>query len=896
MAGVAKDRDGNYFIAGHTRSSDLPATGFQAAMGGSNLARLGGGNYTMLRTPRPGLSDCVAAGWRNPGLLFVSTDSRIYRSADGGTTWSGPLAGLPGDGVCTSVAMDAAESGLVYASFRNGANGSLYRSVDNGATWVAVGSTGMGSIARVLVDPFDSAHVVVLAGAATWMSSDSGAHWQEIAKIFFRAVFDGGRQGIVFGIAALDGKVYRSADGGATWSVVGPLPGAWDIAPDPNRAGTVYATAQGSVYRSGDDGQTWEQAADSPYSLGLLIDPRNSSVYVSSDNLLSRTDDGGATWTPVGRAQAGVRQYVLAPDPANPAGAAVIYLGREADVDAYVAKYSPAGQLIWVTYLGGAGVDDATAIAVDSQGAVYAGGTTTSGQFPLTGGNWILPSGSGDAGLFVVKLSGDGKQLLYSSIPERVSNQSGLAGLAVDAQGSACAAFWNTVGHASMIGVPILGSFVAKLNPDGSAVTWLTDLSGGGQVNALALDAAGTAWVSGGAALWKVDSKGNASVAFGSPWGSIGTVALDATGRPVIAGTGHTTVGSLPLSSNAFQSTAPGYSPPGWGYIAIVDPGSGSVAAATLLAGEAVDVPAALGVDSQGRIIAGGSTLSASFPTRRPVQGPFNAATGFLARLNADLSDADVSTYAGDRRTFAVTGLTVDSDDNVVFVGNTMEQSNGEATGAFLAQLKIDKPAGDLRLDAVLNAGSRLASPVAPGEVVALAGDSFREDARVFFDDTPGEVAFRNWKEIRAVAPADLAEKTETRVRVEAGGQVSGSILMPVAAASPGIYTSAGLGWTFALAWDASGAQVLPQSPARAGTEVVMAVNGVPPGIPVTVMANSFYPVQVLSTEWNTRPDLPGAALVRLSLAGDLGPLPPFLSVAVPGAPPSRLVPLAVVP
>lgn len=904
VSGIARDRDGNYLIVGRTYSTDLPATGFQKSMGGSSLASLGGAGYTTLRTPRPGSSNCVAAGWKHPGTLYVSNDSRIYASSDGGATWTGPGAGLPSGGVCSSIAMDSAESGLLYVSYLVGG---VYRSTDGGLTWTRTGADQINGASKVLVDPCDSSHVVVSGGTSVWNSGDGGSTWQATASlVLYSVAFDAGRRGVLFGSNPVDGRVYRSGDGGTTWGQVNRFPGSpqygvVDIAVDPNHSGTVFAAASfAGVYRSRDDGQTWQSVSSLPGSALLAMDPRTSTFYVSNgDGSISRSVDGGTTLTRAGLAPVTPLQMALAPEPANPAGT-VLYLGQGNDADAYVAKYSPVGALLWVTYLGGSGRDEATAVSVDGQGSVFVGGITASPQFPLGGGSRHLPDPAATGGgFFVAKIAGDGGRLIYSAIvspPVSFWTPISIAGIAVDEQGAIYAGEANFVGNDRYLG-PIYSSSVLKLNPELSAIGWQSDLTKAGQMKGLAMDATGNVWAAGVGSLWKIDASGGTRQVLTMKYSVINAVTIDGMGRPVIAGVGYPGYASdLPIPPNAFQSSVTGYDPPPANYVAVIDPASGNVISSSLLAGESIDTASAIGLDSQGRILVGGATQSASFPMRQPVQGPFNASTGFLTRFNAGLIDGDVSTFAGDRRRFSVTGLTVDSEDNLIFVGNTLDQNSGEATAAFLAQLKIGASAGDLRLDAVLNAASRLASPVVAGEMVALPGDSFRDDAQVFFDDTAAQIVFHNWKEIRVIAPASLAGRSETRVRVEAGGQVSGSILMPVAAASPGIFTAGGSGWTFALAWDASGAPVLPGSPVHIGSQVVIAVNGVPPGTTPTVTTQSGNPVRVVGAERGTRPDLPSALLLRVALDDSIGPLPPFLSVSVPGATPSRFVPLAVVP
>ena len=85
--------------------------------------------------------------------------------------------------------------------------------------------------------------------------------------------------------------------------------------------------------------------------------------------------------------------------------------------DAFVAKYSPEGTLTYATYIGGSGKDFGTGIAVDSiTGDIYVTGNTNSVDFPIVNALQNTYGGgdfSGDA--FIVKLSNDGSNILYST-------------------------------------------------------------------------------------------------------------------------------------------------------------------------------------------------------------------------------------------------------------------------------------------------------------------------------------------------------------------------------------------------------------------------------------------------------------------------------------------------
>jgi uncharacterized protein (TIGR03437 family) len=84
------------------------------------------------------------------------------------------------------------------------------------------------------------------------------------------------------------------------------------------------------------------------------------------------------------------------------------------DGDAFVAKYGPSGALLWSTYLGGSGRDEAVAIALDSAANpnVYVGGSTESADFPMTAG--AIPH-CRTGGPFVAELDTNGANLLHST-------------------------------------------------------------------------------------------------------------------------------------------------------------------------------------------------------------------------------------------------------------------------------------------------------------------------------------------------------------------------------------------------------------------------------------------------------------------------------------------------
>src|SRR5207253_4820 len=103
-------------------------------------------------------------------------------------------------------------------------------------------------------------------------------------------------------------------------------------------------------------------------------------------------------------------------------------------LDAFVAKFSSTGALVWARQLGGTSFDQGTGIAVDGAGNVF-----TTGLFQGTadfdpGAGTILLTSVGSLDVFVSKLASTGA-LVYARQLGGTSNDQGL-GIAVDGSGN----------------------------------------------------------------------------------------------------------------------------------------------------------------------------------------------------------------------------------------------------------------------------------------------------------------------------------------------------------------------------------------------------------------------------------------------------------------------------
>jgi hypothetical protein len=237
--------------------------------------------------------------------------------------------------------------------------------------------------------------------------------------------------------------------------------------------------------------------------------------------------------------------------------------------DAVVSKLNSAGSgFKYSSYLGGASFDAALGIAVDETGSAYVTGSGGP-DFPTTPG--AVNTGSGG---FTTKLNVLGSGLLYSA------QGVGGADVAVDPSGSAY-----------LIG----GNLVTKLNSTGSSILYSTSIGEAGYGDAIAVDASGSAWV-----------------------------------------TGQTASPSFPTTPGAFDTTLDGIDD---AFVVKLSTG-GSPTYSTYLGGSAGELGRGIAVDSNGNAYVTGDTGGVSGPSNFPT-----TAGAFDTTFNGPGADAFLTKF-----------------------------------------------------------------------------------------------------------------------------------------------------------------------------------------------------------------------------------------------------------
>ncbi|MGD8540217.1 MAG: SBBP repeat-containing protein [Candidatus Aminicenantes bacterium] len=377
--------------------------------------------------------------------------------------------------------------------------------------------------------------------------------------------------------------------------------------------------------------------------------------------------------------------------------------------------------LIYSTYLGGSDNDEAYGIAVDSEGAAYVIGRSSSLDFPTK--NPIQGTLVGYDDAFIAKLNSSGNALVYSTYLGGSDNDEAY-GIAVDSEGAAYVT-GCTRSENFPTKNPIQGSFgggredafIAKLNSSGNALVYSTYLGGSDNDDAygIAVDSEGAAYVTGNTKstdfptkkpiqgnnggsrdvfIAKVKSSGSAlvySTYLGGSDDEYGEeIAVDSKGGAYV--TGWTRSENFP-TKNPIQGNLAG----SWDvFIAKVKSSGSALVYSTYLGGIEWDTGGGIAIDSEGATYVTGYTDSVDFPTHNSFQGS-NAGNrdAFIVKVNSSGSALVYSTYLGGSDEDGGVGIEVHSQDAAYVAGSTVSTdfplknpikwNNGGGTDVFIA-------------------------------------------------------------------------------------------------------------------------------------------------------------------------------------------------------------------
>ena len=192
-------------------------------------------------------------------------------------------------------------------------NSWLYESMDEGGSWHRLAKLGSDDgfvLDSVVVDSADPATIYVGAwnnsvDGGLWISHDRGKSWTEPVRLKgqpVHALAQAPSDSHILYAGTLEG-VFRSSDGGATWTQISP-PDSHEIheieslAVDPGNADTVYAGTWHLPWKTSDGGKTWRNIkqgliVDSDV-FSIIVDPEHShTVYLSACSGIYKSENAG---------------------------------------------------------------------------------------------------------------------------------------------------------------------------------------------------------------------------------------------------------------------------------------------------------------------------------------------------------------------------------------------------------------------------------------------------------------------------------------------------------------------------------------------------------------------------------------------------------------------------
>lgn len=254
-----------------------------------------GGRIDVL-TVHPTDQDIIYAGATNGG---------VFKTEDGGSSWEPIFDDQPYLSI-GAIAIDPVDPRIVYVGTgdRNFTGSSfigngIYKSINSGEDWEQIGLEATGVVSEIIVNPVNPDRI--------FASTLGNPHEKNT-----------------------DRGVYRSDDGGETWSsklFLSDSSGVSDLIMDPTNPSILFAAGYNRmrnyfssvvsgpavhVYKSIDNGDSWVQLEgglpdDNDCRIGLAIshtDPAEVyALYVGADNLdvkeIYKTSNGGSTWSPL---------------------------------------------------------------------------------------------------------------------------------------------------------------------------------------------------------------------------------------------------------------------------------------------------------------------------------------------------------------------------------------------------------------------------------------------------------------------------------------------------------------------------------------------------------------------------------------------------------------------
>ena len=284
----------------------------------------------------------------NPEIMYVGTASGgLWKSTSGGIKWA-PIFDKQITASVGAVAIQQSNPSVVWVGTgegnpRNSLNGGygVFKTLDGGKTWTAMGLEKTRHIHKILIDPTDPNTVYVGAIGALWgaheergvyKTTDGGKNWRRILfsnntsgvadmvmdpknpNKIIAALWDHKRDPWFFKSGGAGSGLYMTYDGGENWKKLSEkegLPkgelGRIGLAIAASKTDVIYAlieSKKNALYKSTDGGSQWKMVNDKEdignrpfYYSDIFVDPQNENRVYSVFTYVNVSEDGGKSFT-----------------------------------------------------------------------------------------------------------------------------------------------------------------------------------------------------------------------------------------------------------------------------------------------------------------------------------------------------------------------------------------------------------------------------------------------------------------------------------------------------------------------------------------------------------------------------------------------------------------------
>lgn len=218
----------------------------------------------------------------NSYILGETQYNGVYRSSNGGTSWSSATTGLSGSGSWVGPILSHPDSTTIFYTAR----GSVFKSTNWGVSWFAISSGTSGTIREMAISRSQANIMYATSGSSIYKSTNRGYTFSSVNTVTLPARTitsvnvhpDSSQVAVITYSGFGTGHIYKTTNGGSTWNnISGNLPDspandAFIYYPG-NSTSTYYTATDVGVFVTRDFGQTWGELANGlPNTVAMHLD------------------------------------------------------------------------------------------------------------------------------------------------------------------------------------------------------------------------------------------------------------------------------------------------------------------------------------------------------------------------------------------------------------------------------------------------------------------------------------------------------------------------------------------------------------------------------------------------------------------------------------------------